>query len=140
VSPAKRRITTRARHLAAHFADAPVVIVVCLVPGRLTPVDLFAGASVYPAVQNLLLAARAIGLGATLTTLQALCRLDGDGTPGAHPELYAELKQLLELPDHVVPAALVPMGWPAESFGEGSRRPLREVVYQDRWGREWDAT
>jgi nitroreductase len=76
-------------------------------------------ASVYPGVQNLLLAARAHGLGATLTTW--------------HLALEGEFKAVLGIPRGVKTFALVPVGWPRGNFGPVKRRPVGEVVHRDRW-------
>lgn len=105
-------------YLTEHFADAPVWIVACIEehgsPTR------WSGASVYPAVQNMLLAARALGLGATLTTRHLLYEDEADAALG--------------LPEGVRSYAIVPIGYPLGKIGPVSRRPLEEVVYQDRWG------
>ncbi len=79
-----------------------------------------AGASIYPAVQNLMVAARALGLGTTITTL--------------HREHEAEVKELLGIPDDVETMALIPVGRPRGRFGPGLRRPVEQVTYWDRWG------
>jgi nitroreductase len=134
--PAQQRITADAHKLAESFETAPVVIVPCLLPGR-AKVDVYSGASIYPAVQNLLLAARAIGLGGTLTTLQALCDLDPSGTPTRYQEFYQQLKHLLAMPETAVPVAVIPLGWPRHPFGEGNRHPVRAITYQDRYGHAW---
>ena len=107
------------------MVDIPVVILVC------TDHDdrdrnrggVIAGASIYPAVQNLMLAARALGLGTVLTTM--------------HTEYEGEVKEFFGIPDNVDTAALIPVGYPAEGehFGGGRRRPFDEVTYYDRWGR-----
>jgi nitroreductase len=76
-------------------------------------------ASVYPGVQNLLLAARAHGLAATLTTW--------------HLAFEAEFKAVLGIPKRVETFALIPIGWPRGNFGPVRRRPAREVVHRDRW-------
>jgi nitroreductase len=76
-------------------------------------------ASVYPGVQNLLLAARALGLGATLTTW--------------HLALEAEFKAVLGIPRSVKTFAVVPVGWPRGNFGPVVRRPAAEVTHRDRW-------
>jgi nitroreductase len=135
-----RLISVRARRLAAHFDDAPVVIVPCFLPGRRNAADIFGGASLYPAVQNLLLAARAVGLGAVLTTMQALSELDRTGAPTAHARFYLDLKEILAIPERPVPAAVIPVGWPAEdtaAFGALARKPAAEVSFADRWGRAY---
>ncbi len=110
-------------YLTDHFADAPVWIVACLEgdpnPGR------GAGASIYPAVQNMLLAARALGLGCTLTT--------------RHLHFEKEAEAALGLPDGVHSYAILPVGWPMGRFGPVKRAPLSEVVYQDRWGEPYRA-
>jgi len=101
-------------HLADHLGEAPVLVLVC---ARGDPARL--GASVYPCVQNLLLAARALGLGTTLTTI--------------HRVREAEVKQLLGIPEDVHTLALIPIGYPLGRWGEAPRKPLAEVVYRDRW-------
>jgi nitroreductase len=78
------------------------------------------GASVYPAVQNVLLAARALGYGGVLT--------------GFHAFVDAELKQLLGIPPEVFIAASVTIGRPAGSHGPVRRVPMAELVYGDTWG------
>jgi nitroreductase len=76
--------------------------------------------SAYPAVQNLLLAARGVGLGATLTTL---------------PLWSTSLaRRTLGLPSNVTPIAVVPLGWPRGKYGPTTRKPVREVVHLDRYG------
>jgi nitroreductase len=103
------------------LAGAPVMVVVCGDAERGHAASL--PASVFPATQNLLLAATAEGLGAVLTTLALV-----------HA---AEVATLLDLPDPVRPMALVPLGWPAVELREGRRRPVSEVAYRDRFGRGW---
>ena len=76
-------------------------------------------ASVYPGVQNLLLAARALGLGATLTTW--------------HLALEPEFKAVLGIPRSVKTFAVIPVGWPRGNFGPVVRRPAAEVIHRDRW-------
>jgi nitroreductase len=81
------------------------------------------GSSIFPAVQNLLLAANALGYGSALTTL----------TAGA----VDELRELLDLPDTVTPMAIVPIGRPARPLGRPRRRPASESTHRDRYGRPW---
>lgn len=136
-SPTRRRAVESAAHLAAHIQDAPVVVVASMLIPRGYHLDFFAGASVFPAVQNLLLAARAVGLGATLTTMQALSGVDEQGRSVHEPVFLDGLRELLGMPQDAVPAAVVPMGWPEEPYGPTSRKPLEKVVYVDRWGAPW---
>ena len=107
-------------------AAAPVLVVVC--GDTLASHASVLGASIYPATQNLLLAAAGLGLGAALTTLPV-------SRPGA-------LAALLELPAHVVPMAVVPIGWPAAPLGPppATRRRARpprgvrdRLVSRGRW-------
>jgi nitroreductase len=76
-------------------------------------------ASVYPGVQNLLLTARALGLGATMTTW--------------HLTFESDLKRILGIPGGVKTFAVVPVGWPAGNFGPVRRRPVAEVIRWDHW-------
>jgi nitroreductase len=109
---------------ADHFEEVPVVVVACLrgrspMFGPPVLASSFYG-SAYPAVQNLLLAARAGGLGATLTTL---------------PLWSTTLaRRTLGLPAKVTPVAVVPMGWPKGRYGPTTRKPVGEVVHLDRYG------
>lgn len=107
-------------HLARNLVSVPVLVVACriLSPGQ--DPTLYSGASIYPAVQNLMLAARAEGLGSTLTTTVEF--------------RVPEFRSLLQLPDEAVPAAVIPLGWPLGHFSPAKRRPLAEVVYLNRWG------
>jgi nitroreductase len=104
--------------VAGGVSGAPVIVVVCGDASLAHEAAL--GASVYPAVQNLLLAATASGLGSALTTLPTVM---GD-----------ELRAVLQLPDHVKPFAVVPLGWPARPMGPPRRKP--PTVYLDRYGKE----
>ena len=117
-----------ADHFARHLAEVPIMLVVCArladihaTDAELGRLSIVGGASIYPAVQNMLLAARAEGLGTALTTL--LC--------AAEPQV----KQLLEIPAEVSTAAMVALGWPAKPFPRRlSRRPLSEMAFADRYG------
>jgi nitroreductase len=114
------RLLDAAEHLAAHIHEAPVWIVPCL-EGR-TPTRT-AGSSIYPAVQNMLLAARALGLGATLTTL--------------YLQFEKEVEAALGLPVGFHSYALLPIGYPVGRFGPVRRVALADVVYEDRWGQAY---
>lgn len=130
--PATRAALERAvaagDHLATHLHAAPVLLVFCFDPDqmaitdrRLDRVSVVGGASVYPAVQNALLACVAEGLGCVLTTL--LCLRE------------PEVAELLGIPDGWGTAAVVPIGYP-ERGGHGpvTRRPVAELAYRDRFG------
>jgi nitroreductase len=106
-------------YLTAHFHEAPVWIVACLDEGA-APSPRWSGASIYPAVQNMLLAARALGLGATLTTRHLLYEKETEAALGLPPGIHSY--------------AIIPIGYPMGRFGPVGRGPLSEVVYQDRWG------
>jgi len=112
-----QRLLAAADHLAEHLHEAPVWIVPCLqgaAPTRST------GSSIYPAVQNMLLAARALGLGATLTTLQLRFEKETEAALGLPPDVHSY--------------ALLPIGYPMGRFGPVRRAPLADVVYENRWG------
>lgn len=109
------------QEMVDRFALAPVLIVVCRTGRRPAGMSLVSWyGSVFPAVQNLLLAARALGLGATLTTM--------------FTEYEQEVKDLLAMPEEAEPVALIPLGFPAGRFGPLRRRPVDEVVFAERWG------
>ena len=128
-----RQSVLDADHMARHLADAPVLIVVCANLAALHATDtnlgrlsIVGGASVYPAVQNLLLAARAEGLGAALTTLLAAYE--------------PQIRDLLEIPDGIAVAAVVVLGHPERPLPTKlSRRPLAETAFSERWGRPLEA-
>jgi len=81
--------------------------------------------SIYPAVQNIMLACRELGLGTVLTTLHLL-----------HEK---EIRELLSIPDEVNTYALLPIGYPINKFGPVKRRPLNEVAFLDEFGNSWNA-
>ena len=108
---------------ADHFEEIPVLVVACL-KGMLPPWPPVAAASAYgsifPSVQNLLLAARAAGLGAALITLPLWSRFLS--------------RRALGLPWNVSPCAVIPLGWPQGKYGPTRRRPVEKVVSLDRYG------
>ncbi len=138
-----RRMMTTGAHLWAHMGDAPVILIPCLRHPVVPPADALPpemrafhqaereyaarirGASIYPAVQNLILACRAVGLGTIITTNHLRCE--------------HEVRALLCLPDDVDTFAMMPIGWPIDPFGPVTRRPLAEVVHADRWVGSWPA-
>jgi nitroreductase len=120
-----------ATHLAEHLHEAPVLLLVCLRPQEeMVPADeagRSAGpaaryASIFPAVQNILLACRALGLGATLTTLHLLYE--------------DEIKEQLGIPSEVETVALIPIGYPRGRFGPTTRVPVQDVAHWDHWGNQ----
>lgn len=118
--PRTRRLSLKAvAYLAAHLADAPAVIAVCGLRGRhSTP-----GGSTFPAVQNLLLAARGLGLGGSIFNL-----------PLSHAP---ELMELLGIPDTNQIYCLIPLGYPLDRHGPVRRKPVKQVVYWNRWEQPW---
>jgi nitroreductase len=121
---ASQKIADAVQWQADHFEEVPVIVVACL-HGRAPmfgPPVLASSwyGSAYPAVQNLLLAARAVGLGAALTTLP----------------LWSVIlaRRTLGLPSNITPVAVVPMGWPKGRYGPTNRKPVVDVVHMDRYG------
>ena len=104
-----------AMRLADEFGEAPVVVLVCA-----TEQGANAMGSVIPSVQNLLLAARALGIGGTITTLHAV--------------VDERAKALLGIPAEAQIVYAVPLGYPKGAFGPVTRKPLAEVASIDRWG------
>jgi nitroreductase len=114
----KMRMASAMQSYVDDFERAPVLVLPCLVRYRdPTPTE---GASVYPACQNLLLAARALGYGGVLTLFHAL--------------VERELRDLLGVPENVFMAATITIGRPAGRHGPVRRRPLSELVFADHWG------
>lgn len=114
----KARMARTMEAYVAEFETCPVLILPCLVRYR-EPVPT-EGASVYPACQNLLLAARALGYGGVLT--------------GWHGTCEPELRALLDIPDGVFVAATITLGRPAGGHGPVRRRPIGELVFDGTWG------
>jgi nitroreductase len=122
------RLLNAATYLAEHMAEAPALIFACLKERPLPPqlaarLARLAGSSIYPAVQNILLTCRALGIGATLTTVSSLYEED--------------LKKVLGLPDDVNTYALIPIGYPLGKFGPVNRLPVEEVTCVDQWGKRF---
>lgn len=103
------------------IAAAPVHIVVCADVER--GLEATVASSIFPAVQNLLLGATALGLGSALTTITTSFRV--------------ELATLLALPSHVVPVAVVPLGRPAKPVGRPRREPFAEHTHREQYGSAW---
>src|SRR5262249_41958401 len=105
-------------YLTDHFHEALVWIVACL-EETATPTR-GSGASIYPAVQNMLLAAWALGLGATLTTRHLLYEKEAEAVLGLPPGVHSY--------------AILLIGYSMGKFGSVGCGPLKEIVYQDYWG------
>jgi len=101
-----------ADYLGHHMGDAPVLIIPCSRGDD--------PASVYPACQNLFLAARALGLGTALTTV--------------HRRREAEVREVLGIPEDVHTWAMIPVGYPLGKWGEAQRRPVAETTYWNAFG------
>ncbi|NOT58249.1 MAG: hypothetical protein HOP18_26905 [Deltaproteobacteria bacterium] len=129
IPPAQIRMYNAASDLAAHLDEAPVILLAC-VQQEYSPVaplnkrasKLAVYGSIFPAVQNILLSCRALGIGATLTTI--------------HSFFEDTLKQRIGIPETMEVAAMIPMGYPQGKFGPVSRRPVEEVIHWDRWGNQ----
>ena len=104
-----------AMRLADEIAEAPAIVLVCS-----TEQGAGAMGSVIPAVQNMLLAGRALGIGGTITTL--------------HSVVDERVKAMFEIPSTAQIVYCLPLGYPKGSFGEVTRKPLDEVVSGERWG------
>jgi nitroreductase len=126
---ARAKMVAAATRLAEHMHEARVLLLVCMAPRKMelppdpeaqppSPAALYA--SIFPAVQNMLLTCRALGLGATLTTL--------------HLMYEKAIKERLGIPAEIETVAMIPIGWPVGRFGPVSRAPVETVTYWDRWG------
>ena len=118
--PRTQRLSLKAvKHVVHHLSEAPVVVAVCGLRGRhSTP-----GGSTFPAVQNLLLAARALGLGASIFNL-----------PLARAQ---ELMEALGMPENNQIYCLIPLGYPQDKQGPVRRKPVKAVSYWNRWEQPW---
>jgi len=101
--------------------QAPVLIFVTgpVIYPPAAPLEQFTWSTLYPAAQNILLAARALGLGTTFTTL--------------HMTAEPTVREVLGLPAHIRIAAMIPLGWPDANFGPVQRRPVDDFVHRNRW-------
>ena len=122
-----QRMVRASRHLAEHLADAPALVLVLMPNISMTlhddqgPLDVGTPfASVYPAVQNLMLAARGLGIGTTLTTVYRIYQ--------------DEVRAICGIPERYEVVALVPMGRPRVPFRVGRRRPVEQVTHWERFG------
>ena len=124
-----RRVYTRAMHTVEHLGEAPAIIVACLqmpVPDDAATASGLFG-SIFPAVQNLMLAARSRGLGTTLVTLAT-------SYSPVQPSSVEPIDSILGLPEDVGAVALIPVGYPRGHWGRPWHRPASSCTYWDRWG------
>ena len=126
--PGESPVYRAARYLANHMPEVPAMILVCVdhgqgpapvAPGQAIERGRYAS-SIWLAVQNLFLAARALGLGTRLTT--------------SHLGKEDEIKKILGIPEQVETVALIPLGYPRGRFGPTTRQPAGEVTSYNRWG------
>jgi nitroreductase len=136
-----QRLMASGSYLWDHIGEAPVLLVPCLRKREMPPRDALPeavaarydahlvyqekirGSSIYPAVQNIILACRALGLGTLITTNHILYEDD--------------VRTILGLPDDVFTFALMPVGYPLGKYGPLARRPVSEVTFAERWGEKW---
>jgi nitroreductase len=121
------RMRKASRHLADHLGEAPALVLVCMPNISLTLSDeqgeLDVGtpfASIYPAVQNFMLAARGLGIGTTLTTVYRIYQ--------------DEVRTACAIPKRYEVVAMIPMGRPRKPFKPGRRRPIEQVTHWNRFG------
>lgn len=125
------RVAAAGDHLAQHLAEAPAILVFCADPSMMAITDagldrisMVGGGSVYPAVQNAMLACVEEGLGCTLTTLHCL-RED-------------EVKEALDVPDGWATVAMIPIGYPVgRGHGPITRQPPSKLAHRDTFGTPW---
>ena len=113
----KARMARAMQDYVDKFEQVPALILPCMV--RYRSANTFEGASVFPACQNILLAARALGYGGVMT--------------GWHFGVEPELRQLLGVPENVFIAATITLGRPVGGHGPVRRRPLQELVFGETW-------
>jgi nitroreductase len=120
--PSRRRMVASALNLFENFGSAPLIVIPCLdfPPGHESADGMGAASNIYPAVQNLLLAARGVGLGGVLTTVNRRIEL--------------QLRAMLTIPANVQPVCTIPLGFPDANFGPTVRRPVQEVTHWGAWG------
>ena len=118
---AAKRMYAGVGHLLDNFEAVPIYIFVCgrAVYPREAPSRALIGSALYPAAQNLIVAARALGLGSTFTTFHTLAE--------------AVVREELDLPEEVELGVMIALGWPDRPFGPVRRKPLEEVLHWDHW-------
>ena len=133
--PTAGQITSRmiagAMHLAETLNEVPAIIFVCgpiagawLIQSRASyppaaPIEQFVWSAPYQAAQNLIVAARSLGLGTTFTTF--------------HMFMESELRSLLGIPQEIKFGVMIPIGWPQNDFVKVKRKPISKVIHWDKW-------
>ena len=118
----QRLMMSGAENFFANLRTAPAIIIPCLYKLSSPTSEmntLLAGSSIYLAVQNMLLAARALGLGTLMTT--------------SHSLIEDVIRDVCKIPDDAQPAALIPIGFPAVKFGPTKRKPVRDIIAWNQW-------
>ncbi|MDG2306117.1 MAG: nitroreductase family protein [Candidatus Binatia bacterium] len=125
---ARRKIYTGAMHNVEHLDEAGAIIVACLTMPCPDNVGVASGlfGSIYPAIQNITLAARSRELGTVMITLAT------DHCP-VGPKAHPPIREILVLPEGVEAVALIPVGYPERRFGRPNRRPAAKCTHWDRW-------
>jgi len=114
----KARLAATMRHYVDNLDTAPALVLPCL--NRYREPEYTEGSNIYPACQNILLAARAYGFGGVMTMF--------------HKAVEPELRSLLGIPDGTAISATITLGRPVGNHGPVRRRPMSELVYDDVWG------
>ena len=118
----QRLMMSGAENFFTNLRTAPAIIIPCLYKLSSPTSEmntLIAGSSIYLAVQNMLLAARALGLGTLMTT--------------SHSLIEDVIRDVCKIPDDAQPAALIPIGFPAVKFGPTKRKPVRDIIAWNQW-------
>jgi nitroreductase len=110
-----------ATHLAETLDRAPAIIFVCgpVAYPRNAPLEQFVWSALYPAAQNLIVAARSLGLGTVFTTF--------------HMFAESELREVLGIPQEIKFGVMIPIGWPEKDFVKVTRKPIAKVIHWDKW-------
>jgi len=124
----RRRVYTNAMHNVEHLDEAPAIIVACLTQPSPDDASVASGffGSIFPAIQNILLAARSRGLGSVLITLAS------DYSP-IKPVANRSVRDVLNLPENVNSVALIPVGYPQGKWGRPWRQPWQDCIHWDGW-------
>ena len=126
---AQSRMFESAYHLVSHLADVPAIVFVCVrtvsIP-HTAPGSGLELTAAYAASQNLMVAARSLGLGTVFTMLHAANETGDDSA----------VRSILALPDDLFIAAMIPVGWPDRKFYPVRRRPVEEVIHWDNFGNQ----